>query len=119
MKQEIATAKKFFEELKTVANWNFEDFQEDVEKAIDNFLYTDFGDGSIKEVVEELITDKLYKVFRDAIVAASTDEEKEDEKGIEYVAREWTFLAYERGEKFATEQEIYDSVKDDVEYARR
>ena len=118
MEKEIAIARKFFEEVKTVAEWKFEDFQEDVEKAIDDFPYVDMEDDDIKEIVEDIITDKLYEVFRDAIIAASTDKENEDERGTDYVAGEWSFLAYERGEKFLTEQEIYDSVKDDVDYAR-
>ena len=118
MEKEITIANKIFDELKTVAEWEFADFQEDVEKAIDDFPYVDMEEEYIKEIVEDVITDKLYKVFKDAIVAASTDKENEDERGTDYVAGEWSFLAYERGEKFLTEQEIYDSVKDDVEYAR-
>lgn len=118
MKNEIAIARKIFNELNPVAEWKFDDFKEDVEEAIERSSWEELDEGDIKEIVEDIITDKLYDVFYDAIVAASTEEENEDERGIDYVAGEWSFLAFERGEKFLTEQEIFDSVKDDVEYAR-
>ena len=117
-KEKIIIAKNFFTEINPVAEWRFEDVQKEVEKAINDFPYTDIEDEDIKEIVENIIRDKLYEVFKDAIITASTEEENKDKRGINYAAGEWSFLAYERGEKFSTEQDIYDSVKDDVEYAR-
>lgn len=117
-KEKLTIAKNIFNESNPVKEWKFEDVQYEVEKAIDDFPYTDIEDDDVKEIVEDSIKKKLYDVFYAAIVAASTEEEKEDERGIDHVAGEWSFLAFERGEKFPTEQEIYDSVKDDVEYAR-
>ena len=117
-KEKITIAKNFFIEINPVAAWRFEDVQEEVEKAIKDFPYTDIEDEDIKEIVENIIRDKLYAVFKDAIITASTDEENKDTRGVNYAAGEWSFLAFERGEKFSTEQDIYDSVKDDVEYAR-
>ena len=110
--------KNIFNEINPVAEWTFTFIQDDVEDVIVPASWEELDEGDIKEIVEDIITDKLYDVFYDAIVAASTEEEKEDESGIDYVAGEWSFLAFERGEKFLTEQEIYESVKDDVEYAR-
>lgn len=118
MKNEIAIAKKIFNEINPVSEWKFDDFKEDVEEAIERSSWEELDEDAIKEIVEDIIKDKLYDVFYKAIVAASTEEEKEDESGIDYVAGQWSFLAFERGEKFLTEQEIYDSVKDDIVYAR-
>lgn len=118
MKNEIAIARKIFNEINPVATWTFTAIQDDVEDVIAPASWEELDEDDIKEIVEDILIDKLYDVFYDAVVAASTDEEKEDESGIDYVAGQWSFLAFERGEKFLTEQEIYDSVKDDVEYAR-
>lgn len=114
---EMTIAEKIFNEINPVAEWTFTAFQDDVEEVIERSSWEDLDEGDIKEIVEDIISDKLYDVFYDAVVAAST-EEKEDESGIDYVAGQWSFLAFERGEKFLTEQEIYDNVRDDVKYER-
>lgn len=118
MKNEMAIAEKIFDELNPVATWTFTSIQDDVEDVIERSSWEELDEGDIKESVEDIIKDKLYDVFYKAVVAASTEEEKEDESGIDYVAGEWSFLAFERGEKFLTEQEIFDSVREDVEYNR-
>lgn len=114
----MTIAEKIFNELNPVATWKFTDIQDDVEEAIERSSWEEFDEDDIKEIVEDVIKDKLYDVFYNAVVAASTEEEKKDKQGIYYVAGEWSFLAFERGEKFLTEQEIFESVKDDIEYAR-
>lgn len=115
---EMTIAKKIFNEINPVAEWKFDDFKEDVEDVIERSSWEELDEDDIKEIVEDIILDKLYDAFYNAVIAASTEEENEDESGIDYVAGEWSFLAFERGEKFLTEQEIFDSVKDDVDYAR-
>lgn len=118
MKNELTIAKKIFNKINPVATWTFTAFQDDIEDVIVHESWEELDEDDIKEIVEDVIIDKLYDVFYKAVIAASTEEEKKDEQGIAYVAGQWSFLAFERGEKFLTEQEIYESVRDDVEYER-
>lgn len=118
MKNELAIAKKIFNKINPVSTWTFTDIQEDVEDVIERSSWEELDEDDIKEIVEDAIKDKLYDVFYKAVIAASTEEEKKDEQGIAYVAGQWSFLAFERGEKFLTEKEIFESVRDDVEYER-
>lgn len=113
-KKEITTAKNIFAEINPVTEWNFSDIEEDLEYRVlrhEEYEYTDEDD--LREMIEELLYDKLFEVFKAAIIAADADAEDEDEdkyeEGVNYAAGEWTSLVFEGGEKFATEQEAIDT----------
>ena len=113
-KEEITTAKNIFAEISPVAEWNFSDIEEELDKAFDNFQWIEVDAEDIRKMIEEILQEKLEDVFKAAIIAADAeDEEAEDdgkyEEGVKYAAGEWSSLVFERSEKFATEQEAIDT----------